>query len=168
MSLEKQKENLSVKLDERKVKFEEKKAEAKIKREEKKIALKEKRADKKINAHFENAIKSINKAEEDADKDIVKLLDNVEEEIEADEKPIELILFNANNKLEEIVLKAGLKIVKAKNHLFKNLEKDFENVAEIISLEEELAIVKDESDEVAALLDERIDIEKETLALNEK
>ena len=168
MSLDKQKEKLSVKLDERKVKFEEKKAQAKIKREEKKIALKEKYADKKINAHFEKAIKIISKAEDDADKDIAKLVDTVAAEIEADEKPIELIIFNADNKLEEIVLKTGLKIVKAKNQLFKNLEKDLENVAEIIALEEDLAIVKDESDEVAALLDERINIEKETLALNDE
>ncbi|WP_303737352.1 hypothetical protein [Methanobrevibacter millerae] len=56
-------------------------------------------------------------------------------------------------------------MVKAKNELFKNLEKDMDNVAELISLEEDLAVVKDEMAEVSTLLDERIEIEKETLDL---
>ncbi|MBR0369805.1 MAG: hypothetical protein IJH63_03665 [Methanobrevibacter sp.] len=56
-------------------------------------------------------------------------------------------------------------MVKAKNELFKNLEKDMDNVVELISLEEDLAVVKDEMAEVSTLLDERIEIEKETLEL---
>ncbi len=56
---------------------------------------------------------------------------------------------------------------KAKNELIKNLEKDMEKVAELISLEDDFSTFKDEMDEVTTLLDERIEIEKETLALND-
>ena len=38
-------------------------------------------------------------------------------------------------------------------------------VAELITMEEDLAVFKDEMDEVTALLDEKIDIEKETLKI---
>ena len=48
------------------------------------------------------------------------------------------------------------------------LKKDMEKVAELITIEEDLAVVKDEMDEVSALLDERIDIEKETLDIKAK
>ncbi len=54
---------------------------------------------------------------------------------------------------------------KAKNELIKNLEKDMEKVSELITIEEDLSVFKDEMDEVSALLDERIEIEKETLNL---
>ena len=167
MSLDEKKEKLSVKIDERKVKIEEKKAQAKINHEERKLALKERYTDKKISAHIEKAIKKVYKAEDDADNDILKLLDAIDSEIENTEKPIEFILFKAENKLEEIFLNTQLKMQKAKNELIKNLEKDMEKVGELISLEEDLSTFKDEMDEVATLLDERIEIEKETLALND-
>ncbi|MDO5832302.1 MAG: hypothetical protein Q4Q14_05620 [Methanobrevibacter sp.] len=54
---------------------------------------------------------------------------------------------------------------KAKNELIKNLEKDMEKVSELITIEEDLSVFKDEMDEVSTLLDERIEIEKETLNL---
>lgn len=169
MSLEETKEKLAVKHDERKVKLEEKRAQAKINREERKLHLKEAHTDKKISSHIEKAIKKIYKAEDDADKDIIKLLDAVDKEIEEDEeKPIEFIIFKAENKLEEILLNTQLKMLKAKNELIKNLEKDMEKVAELVSLEEDLAVVKDEMDEFTTLLDERIDIEKETLDIKAK
>ena len=169
MSLDETKEKLAVKHDERKVKFEEKKAQAKIKREERKLYLKEAHTDKKIASHIEKAIKKIYKAEDDADKDVLKLLDAVDKEItEDEEKPIEFILFKVDNNLQEIVMNAGLKMQKAKNELIKNLEKDMGKVAELISAEEDLAVVKDEMDEVSALLDERIEIEKETLEIKAK
>ena len=169
MSLEETKEKLSVKHDERKVKFEEKRAQAKINREERKLDLKEAYTDKKIESHIEKAIKKINKAEDDADNDVVKLLDAIDKEIAEDQdKPIEFILFKGKNKLEEILLNTQLKMQKAKNELIKNLEKDMENVAELISIEENLAAVKGEMDEVNALLDERIEIEKETLDIKAK
>ena len=57
---------------------------------------------------------------------------------------------------------------KAKNELIKNLEKDMEKVAELISIEEDLSVVKDEMDEVSTILDERIEIEKETLNIKAK
>lgn len=72
------------------------------------------------------------------------------------------------NKLEEILLNTQLKMQKAKNDLIKNLEKDMENVSELISIEEDLADVKGEMDEVNAFLDERIEIEKETLDIKAK
>lgn len=159
------KEKLAVKVDESKVKLEEKKAQAKINHKERKLALKEKYTDKKISAHIEKALKIIEKAEQDAENDIVKLLDATDSEIEAGEKPIELILFKTENKLEEILLDAMLKMQKAKNELIKNFEKDIERVADLVSIEEDISVFKDEMDEVSNILDERIDIEKETLNL---
>lgn len=165
MVLDEQKEKLSVKLDEKKVKHEEKKAQAKINHEERKIALKAKYTDKKISAHVEKAIKIVYKANDDAEKDIIKLLDAIDSEIEADEKPIEFILFKAENKFAEILLTAQVKMQKAKNGLINNLEKDMEKVSELVTLEDDLSTFKDEMDEVSTLLDERVEIEKETLTL---
>ena len=54
---------------------------------------------------------------------------------------------------------------KAKNELIKNFEKDIERVADLVSIEEDISVFKDEMDEVSDILDERIDIEKETLNL---
>lgn len=165
MSLDEHKEKLSVKIDEKKADLEKRKAEAKINHEERKISLKEKYTDKKIAAHVEKAIKIVDRAEKDAEKDINKLLDAVDSEIEANEKPVEFILFKAQNKLVEIVLKFQLKIQKAKIDLLNNLEKDMERVADLVSVEEDLEDFKAEMDEVSTLLDERVDIEKETLNL---
>ncbi|WP_296803532.1 hypothetical protein [uncultured Methanobrevibacter sp.] len=163
MSFDEQKEKLSVKIDERKAKHEERKAKSKISHEERKLELKAKYTDKKITAHIDKAIKKIYKADDDAQKDIVKLLDAIDSEIEADEKPIELILFKAENKFAEILLNTELKMQKAKNELIKNLEKDVENISDLITIEEDLEGLKDEMDEVSTLLDEKIDIEKATL-----
>ena len=58
-----------------------------------------------------------------------------------------------------------LKLQKAKNELIKNLEKDMEKVSELITLEEDLEVFKDEMDEISTLLDERVEIEKETLKI---
>lgn len=77
-------------------------------------------------------------------------------------------MFKAENNLEEILINAQLKMQKAKNELIKNLEKDMEKVAELISIEEDLSVVKDEMDEVSTILDERIEIEKETLNIKAK
>lgn len=127
--------------------------------------MKAKYTDKKISAHVEKAIKIVYKANDDAEKDIIKLLDAVDSEIEADEKPIEFILFKAENKFAEILLTAQVKMQKAKNGLINNLEKDMEKVSELVTLEDDLSTFKDEMDEVSALLDERVEIEKETLNL---
>ena len=127
--------------------------------------MKAKFTSKKIEAHIEKAIKKIYKVSDDADKDILKLLESVDTEIEADEKPIEFILFKAENLLEEILLNSGLKMQKARNELIKNLEKDMEKVSELITIEDDLQVFKDEMEEVSTLLDERIDIEKETLKI---
>ena len=168
MSLDEQKEKLSVKIDEKKVKHEKRKEQAKINHEEKKLKLKAKYTDKKIEAHIEKAIKKIYKADDDAEKDIVKLLDAVNSEIEDTEKPVELIVYKAENKFAEILLNTELKMQKAKNELIKNLEKDVEKVAELVTIEEDLSVLKDEMDEVSTLLDERIDIEKENLNIKAK
>ena len=56
---------------------------------------------------------------------------------------------------------------KAKNELISNLEKDMDKVIELVSIEEDLSVVKDEMDEVSILLNEKIDIEKETLNLKQ-
>ncbi len=39
------------------------------------------------------------------------------------------------------------------------------NVSELVSMEEDLEVLKDEIDEISTLLDERIEIEKETLKI---
>ncbi len=127
--------------------------------------MKAKFTSKKIEAHIEKAIKKIYKVSDDADKDILKLLESVDAEIEADEKPIEFILYKAENLLEEILLNSELKMQKARNELIKNLEKDMEKVSELITIEDDLQVFKDEMEEVSTLLDERIDIEKETLKI---
>ena len=44
-----------------------------------------------------------------------------------------------------------LKLQKAKNVLIKNLEKDMEKVSELITLEEDLEVFKDEMDEISTL-----------------
>lgn len=168
MSLDEQKEKLSVKIDEKKVKHEKRKEQAKINHEERKLKLKAKYTDKKIEAHIEKAIKKIYKADDDAEKDIVKLLDAVNSEIEDTEKPVELIVYKAENKFAEILLNTELKMQKAKNELIKNLEKDVEKVAKLVTIEEDLSVLKDEMDEVSTLLDERIDIEKENLNIKTK
>lgn len=96
-------------------------------------------------------------------------MDAVDKEIaENEEKPIEFILYKAENNLEEILLNTQLKMQKVKNELIKNFEKDIVKVAELVTLEEDLAVVKDEMDEVSSILDERIDIEKETLNIKAK
>ena len=91
-----------------------------------------------------------------------------DEEIELDEKPVELVLFKTENKLEEILLNAELKMKKTKNELIKNFEKDMEDVMKLASIEDDLESFKDEMDEVSTLLSEKIDVEKEILALNSK
>jgi RNAse (barnase) inhibitor barstar len=165
MNLDEQKEKLSVKLDENKVKLEEKRAQVKLNRNERKLKLKEKYTDKKISDHIERAIRKIFKAEDDAEKNIDKVLDIVNSEIEANEKPIELILFKADNKLVEILLEAEFKMQKAKNGLIKDFEKDIKSVEEVVSMQEDISVFKAEIDDISNLLDERIDIEKETLNL---
>ena len=85
-----------------------------------------------------------------------------------EEKPIELILYKAENQLEEILLKAQLKMQKGKNDLIKNFEKDVERVAELVTIEDDLSEVKAEMDEVSTILDERISIEKDTLTIKAK
>ena len=115
--------------------------------------MKAKFTSKKIEAHIEKAIKKIYKVSDDADKDILKLLESVDAEIEADEKPIEFILYKAENLLEEILLNSELKMQKARNELIKNLEKDMEKVSELITIEDDLQVFKDEMEEVSTLLD---------------
>lgn len=74
-------------------------------------------------------------------------------------------LFKSENKFEKIILNTELKLQKAKNESIKNLEKDMEKVSELITLEEDLEVFKDEMDEISTLLDERVEIEKETLKI---
>lgn len=68
-------------------------------------------------------------------------------------------------KESEILLAAELKIQKVKIELINNFEKDMKNVSELVSMEEDLEVLKDEIDEISTLLDERIEIEKETLKI---
>lgn len=169
MNLDEEREKFNLKLDEKKAEYEQKKEEARINHEERKINIKAKYTDKKINFHIEKTINKFTKAEEDAEKEIAKALDAIDKEIkEIKDIPIEFILFKATNKLEEIVLETELKMKKAKNELIKNLEKDMGNVTELVSMEENLEDFKSEIEEYKTLLNEKIEIEKDTLNLKNK
>ena len=76
---------------------------------------------------------------------------------------MELVIFKAQNKLEEIFLEAQLKMQKAKNELIKNLEKDFEKAIELAAIEVETEVIKENMDIAIASLEDAIEQEKADL-----
>ncbi|ADC47822.1 hypothetical protein mru_1972 [Methanobrevibacter ruminantium M1] len=77
---------------------------------------------------------------------------------------MELVIFKAENKLEEIFLNAQLKMQKAKNELIKNMEKDIEKAIELAAIEVETQIIKENIDIAVDALEETIEEEKADLA----
>lgn len=170
MDLEDKKQKLSKKLDETKIiaeegklKFDAKKFDLKVKYKEKKLDLKKSVNEKMFIAHIENADYKINKALEDAGNEINNVLDSVDEEFAEAVKPLELILYKADNKFEEIFLNSQLKMQKAKNELITNLENDIDRAIELSNIEKDLDDVKDKIDTVVVTLEGKIQSDKEEL-----
>lgn len=90
------------------------------------------------------------------------LLDAIDSEI-ADDEPVDLILFKTENILEEIFLRAQLKIQAAKNELIANLQNDLEDALDLNMLEENISDLKEKSSVVITTLQGKIDSEKQEL-----
>ena len=131
--------------------------------EEKKLDLKKAVNEKMFIAHIENADYKINKALEDAGNEINNVLDGVDEEFAEAVKPLELILYKADNRFEEIFLNSQLKMQKAKNELITNLENDIDRAIELSNIEQDLDDVRDKIDTVVVTLEGKIQSDKEEL-----
>ena len=86
--------------------------------------------------------------------------------IQKEEDPIELILFKADNLLEEILLRTQLRIQVAKNQLISNLSSDIDDINELADMEQNISEVKDKMDTVTVTLEGKVAAEKKEL--NEK
>ena len=159
------KERLNVKKEEKLLKANKKGSNAKIKIEEKILEKRQARNEKRIKAHVNLAEVKIDDAIDDADVEISFLLDEIDSDI-ADNYPIDLIIFKAENILEEIFLRTQLKIQSAKNELIANLQNDLENTLELVTLKEHINNLKEKSDIAITTLQGKIDTEKQEL--NEK
>lgn len=100
---------------------------------------------------------------DDAELEIAVLLEEVDLAIEEDEKSAELIIYNAGNYMEEILLRAQLKIQKVKNKLIRNLEDDLEDTIDVALLEETISDFKEKLATVTVALREKIDTENKEL-----
>lgn len=161
MSFEEKKEELNIKKEEKILEMNQKKTNAKIKFEEKVLEEKKARNQRKIEAHLNLADARIEDALDDADLAISILNNDVEFAIENDEQDADLILFKAENILEEILLRTQLRIQIAKNELIANLQEDLDDTIEAINLEEIIADLKDKSATVVTTLQGKIATEKE-------
>lgn len=159
------KERLGLKKEEKILKASKKRSDAKIKIEEKILEKRQARNEKRIKSHLNLADVKIDAALDDADVEISFLLDEIDSEI-ADDEPIDLILFKAENILEEIFLRTQMKIQAAKNELIANLQYDYEDALELSVLEENIGCLKEKSAVVITTLQGKIDNEKQEL--NEK
>ena len=98
---------------------------------------------------------------DDADLAITILNNDVEIAIENNGEDADLILFKAENILEEILLRTQLRIQIAKNELIANLQEDLDDTIEEINLEESISELKDKSATVITTLEGKIATEKE-------
>ena len=98
---------------------------------------------------------------DDADLAITILNNDVEIAIENNGEDSDLILFKAENILEEILLRTQLRIQIAKNELIANLQEDLDDTIEEINLEESISELKDKSATVITTLEGKIATEKE-------
>lgn len=160
------KEELNIKKEEKILEANEKKANAKIKIKEKILEKKKARNEKKIEAHLNLADTKIEDAIDDADIAIDALTTEVEFTIANNEELADLVLFNASNILEEILLRTQLQIQVAKNELIANLEKDLGDALDVAVLENNIDELKEKSDVVLTTLKGKVATEKEEL--NEK
>lgn len=157
------KEKLDVKREETILNANEKRTNRKIKIKEKILEKKQARNQKRIESHLNLADAKIDEALDDAELEIAILMEEVELAIAENEDATDLILFKASNYMEEILLKAQLKIQQTKNKLIRNLEDDLEDTIEVIVLEENIADLKEKSAVVTTTLRGKIDSEKEEL-----
>ena len=143
--------------------FEEKKDELNIKREEKILEVNEKKArnQQKIESHLALADARIEDALDDADIAITILSNDVEVAIENNGEDAALILFKADNLLEEILLRTQLRIQMAKNELIANLQEDLDDTIETINIEESISELKDKTATTITTLEGKIATEKE-------
>lgn len=141
----------------------EKKTNKKIKIQERILAKKQEKNEKRISSHINLADVKIDEAIDDAELEIAVLLEEVDLAIEEDEKSVELIIYNAGNYMEEILLRAQLKIQKTKNKLIRNLEDDLEDTIDVDFLEETISGIKEKSAVVTVALREKIDTENKEL-----
>ena len=143
--------------------FEEKKDELNIKREEKILEVNEKKArnQQKIESHLALADARIEDAVDDADISITILSNDVQVAIENNGEDADLILFKADNILEEILLRTQLRIQIAKNELIANLQEDLDDTIETINIEESISELKDKTATTITALEGKIATEKE-------
>ena len=156
------KERLRVKKEEQILNANKKTTDTKIKIKEKILEKRQARNEKRIEANLNLADVKIDDAIDDADVEISFLLDTIDSEI-ADDEPVDLILFKTENILEEIFLRAQLKIQAAKNELIANLQNDLEDALDLNMLEENISDLKEKSSVVITTLQGKIDSEKQEL-----
>ncbi|WP_458402951.1 hypothetical protein [Methanobrevibacter sp.] len=157
------KEKLNVKREEALLKANEKKTNAKIKVKEKILEKKQARNEKRIESHLNLAEAKVEAALDDATIDIALLSDKVDYDISVNAIPADLIMFKAENILEEIALRTQLRVQVAKNELIRNLENDLEDALELAIFEESISELKDKSSVVITTLEGKIATEKEEL-----
>lgn len=171
-SREKTKESLSNKLDQSKVKFNEEKEKTKESvsknREETKNKINEKKLqraidlnNRKFESHIEVADKRITRVLNDAEDSIDLLFAKVDAEVSEEDSDIGLIIFRAQNKVNEIILKRDYKLQIIINDLIDEL---IDDVAKAIELDD--AVPEDfdaqaKVDKAVADLQEKIGAKKE-------
>ena len=161
MSFEEKKEEMSIKKEEKILEVNQKKTNAKIKFEEKVLEQKKARNQRKIEAHLDLAEARVEDALDDADLAITILNNDVEIAIENNGEDSDLILFKAENILEEILLRTQLRIQIAKNELIANLQEDLDDTIETINIEESISELKDKTATTITTLEGKIAAEKE-------
>ena len=144
MSFEEKKEEMNIKKEEKILATNQKKANAKIKFEEKVLEKKKARNQQKIESHLALADARIEDALDDADIAITILSNDVQVAIENNGEDADLILFKADNLLEEILL-TQLRIQIAKNELIANLQEALDDTIETINIEESISELKDKT-----------------------
>ena len=152
---------MNIKKEEKILATNQKKANAKIKFEEKVLEKKKARNQQKIESHLALADARIDDALDDADIAITILSNDVQVAIENNGEDADLILFKADNLLEEILLRTQLRIQMAKNELIANLQEDLDDTIETINIEESISDLKDKTNTVITTLEGKIATEKE-------
>ena len=152
-----------IKREETILKASDKSSNAKIRFKEKRLERKKSRNEKKLQSYIKSAEKSVDKALKDADEEIDKLSEEINLEIKNEEGPKDLILYKSSSILEEIYLRAQLKILMAKNDLITNLQDYYEDNLEIEEFEEDIADLKEKTDHLIGTLEGKIATEKEEL-----
>ncbi len=152
-----------IKSEERIFKVNDKSTPAKIRFKEKRQERKKSRNEKKLQSHIKSAENVVNKALKDADLEIKQLSEEIALEIKNEEGSENLIIYKAFSILDEIYLRAQLKIVMAKNDLITNLQDDLEDNIEFTVFEENIVDLKEKTDYIMGTLERKIIMEKEEL-----